>query len=610
MIVAPGLVLAQQALDGLGTEETGAPDRAGRARLAQERAKLTAASRVSLLGVGVSKLAGLDITIRQAAHPLSNLNLDKSGFLRSVATQGRLARGVACGAIVALGVVLRLRFVDLPLSRDEGEYAYVAQLLLHGISPYAEAYTLRWPGIYVGYALIEAVFGQTHTAVHLGLIVLNALTVVAVYALARRLAGDVAALSAALAYVVLSLTANFNGFAAYTEHFVVALAVPGLVALHEALMSRRPAWAALGGTLLAGAMLMKQSGVVFLVFGLAWLLLATVEERRPWLAGIGACALGAAAPLVLTAGILVATGVFGRFWLWTMQYGTAYVRLDVPALSSSLLWGVQAAAPLYGLAGFAALSALWDLQSRRAVAVALPLFGAAALGSAAGFYFRPQYFLLLTPPVAVLAGVGAVAVTRPLRRNTARAAVAVALVAAGVASALWLQREFFFRMDPRLLARAAYEYNPFPEALEIGRWLRANSRPEDRIAILGSEPEIFFYARRRSATGHVYMYPLMEAQPYARAMQAEMIREIEAAAPTWLIVVWVKWSWLMRPESDVTVLRWAEPYVAQHFERVGVADIVAADRTEYRWGAEATGYTIRSPDRVEVFRRRTAASVR
>ena len=33
---------------------------------------------MSLLGVGVSKLAGLDTTIRQVAHPFSHPNLDKS----------------------------------------------------------------------------------------------------------------------------------------------------------------------------------------------------------------------------------------------------------------------------------------------------------------------------------------------------------------------------------------------------------------------------------------------------------------------------------------------------------------------------------------------------
>ena len=40
--------------------------------------------------------------------------------------------------------------------------------------------------------------------------------------------------------------------------------------------------------------------------------------------------------------------------------------------------------------------------------------------------------------------------------------------------------------------------------------LREHSAPDARIAILGSEPEILFYARRHSATGYIYMYDLLE----------------------------------------------------------------------------------------------------
>ena len=50
-------------------------------------------------------------------------------------------------ALVALGLAalvvaaIRLRIADVPLERDEGEYAYFAQLLLQGVAPWAEAVT-------------------------------------------------------------------------------------------------------------------------------------------------------------------------------------------------------------------------------------------------------------------------------------------------------------------------------------------------------------------------------------------------------------------------------------------------------------------------------------
>ena len=49
--------------------------------------------------------------------------------------------------IVGITAVVRLRLLDLPLDRDEGEYAYIAQLLLDGVPPYAGAYTMKMPGM-------------------------------------------------------------------------------------------------------------------------------------------------------------------------------------------------------------------------------------------------------------------------------------------------------------------------------------------------------------------------------------------------------------------------------------------------------------------------------
>src|SRR3954447_20963536 len=64
---------------------------------------------------------------------------------------------------------IRFRLLDMPLERDEGEYAYAGQLMLQGIPPYKFAYNMKLPGTYASYAFIMAVFGQTTRGIHLGL---------------------------------------------------------------------------------------------------------------------------------------------------------------------------------------------------------------------------------------------------------------------------------------------------------------------------------------------------------------------------------------------------------------------------------------------------------
>src|SRR5476651_71267 len=79
--------------------------------------------------------------------------------------------------LLCVGFV-RVRLLEMPLERDEGEYAYAGQLLLQGIPPYELAYNMKLPGTYYAYALGMAVFGETSAGVHLTLLVANALTII------------------------------------------------------------------------------------------------------------------------------------------------------------------------------------------------------------------------------------------------------------------------------------------------------------------------------------------------------------------------------------------------------------------------------------------------
>ena len=79
--------------------------------------------------------------------------------------------------------------------------------------------------------------------------------------------------------------------------------------------------------------------------------------------------------------------------------------------------------------------------------------------------------------------------------------------------------EFLLRLDPTRAARTVYGLNPFPEAREIGRYIRQHAPEGSRVAVLGSEPEIYFYAKRRSASAHVLMYEVIREHDYAPRMQ-------------------------------------------------------------------------------------------
>jgi hypothetical protein len=64
-------------------------------------------------------------------------------------------------------VFIRVRLLEMPLERDEGEYAYAGQLILQGIPPFELVYNMKLPGTYYAYAAGMAIFGQTTVGVHL-----------------------------------------------------------------------------------------------------------------------------------------------------------------------------------------------------------------------------------------------------------------------------------------------------------------------------------------------------------------------------------------------------------------------------------------------------------
>ena len=113
------------------------------------------------------------------------------------ALRPRLPAWLAVATVVTVAAAIRLRLLDVPLDRDEGEYAYFGQLLLAGVPPYALAYNLKLPGIYGVYALILAVFGQTPAGIRTGLILTTSATTVATYLLGARLAGSAVGVAAA-----------------------------------------------------------------------------------------------------------------------------------------------------------------------------------------------------------------------------------------------------------------------------------------------------------------------------------------------------------------------------------------------------------------------------
>ncbi len=61
--------------------------------------------------------------------------------------------------------------------------------------------------------------------------------------------------------------------------------------------------------------------------------------------------------------------------------------------------------------------------------------------------------------------------------------------------------------------------------------------PDQRIFVLGSEPELLFAARRASSTRYIFLYPLTNGTDDASARQQQAIAELRAHPPRAVVAV-------------------------------------------------------------------------
>jgi hypothetical protein len=494
--------------------------------------------------------------------------------------------------IFALVIAIRIRLLGIPLERDEGEYAYAGQLMLQGIPPYKLAYSMKFPGTYAAYAAIMSIFGQTISAIHVGLLLVNALTIALVFFIGRRLIDSTAGIAAAMTYAVLSVSPSVLGLAAHATNFVMLPALGGTLLILKVYDSGRRALGRLfaSGLLFGVAVLMKQPAAFFVVFAGIYLVLK--ELHRGWkqtefFPRILIFITGVILPFGITCLILSCAGVFRQFWFWTIEYARQYGSI-VPLNRAPQIFFrnakevIGASWALWILAGIGVVAGLWDQRLRASTVFLIALLFFSALALCPGFYFRYHYFILVLPAISLLVGAAIGKFSDLLAGHTIVVRfMPLFLVCATVSAPILSERTLLFMLSPIDACRTIYPESPFPESVRIGEYVREQTSSDDTIAVLGSEPQIYFYSQRHSATGYIYTYALMEPQKYARRMQEEMIREIERARPKYLISVVMPDSWLQRPGSDRLIFNWANQYTAQNYSVAGFVNLVAPDHTDY-----------------------------
>jgi hypothetical protein len=605
-----------------------------------------------------------------------------------------LLLGVAL--VFVLGVRWRLR--EMPLDRDEGEYAYIGRLMLEGVAPYKTVFTDKLPGVPAFYAVFITLFGRSATGMHIGLALVSAASVLLTFLIGRRLLDDVAGAASAVSLALLTLNPWAMGLAGHASHFVVFAALAGMWTLlrgcdaaagldkNAAASSsgRLYAWLFVSGLLFGFAILTKPQALFFAAFGgiyLTWrrtadwfmgdavevslgkggsgrdgenrrkaLIPARRGRLRPEMRVPGrlkseVVACGADVSLfgagVLLPGVLMCLGLwlagaFRDFVLQTAAHSSDWMALplargsDMVRAADGAVMGPSLLLWILPIAG--AVIMWWDRRlvdsrqrferaGRQKVDIAgpwalasSPLFDqheaefeerpeaaggqvespspvryprvflcvlcVCSMGSIIfGREFRGSWFIQLLPAFSLLTGVAVSRAIYLLRHDrTVELFLALPILLffiLAIGAAFVGNGSIWLAMSPLQAANSVYRSALFGEAAQAAEFVASISPSDAKVAVLGSEPEIYFMAQRRSATGFISMYPMMEPGERGSRMQHEMIAQIERAQPDVLVYVDDESSWRACPGSDRTIFSWWKDYWARELDLVHTIDIRA-----------------------------------
>jgi Dolichyl-phosphate-mannose-protein mannosyltransferase len=519
----------------------------------------------------------------------------------------RYAAYAALIVALALFAFIRVRLRTMPLERDEGEYAYAGQLILQNVPPYKLVYSMKLPGTYYVYAAIMAIFGQTPAAIHLGVMLANTLGSWFVFLLAKHLHGLLPGVLAACTYALLSTRSSVLGFQGHATHFVVSAALAGILLLLRALEKNSNLVLFGSGVLFGLAFLMKQPGIIFAGFALLyWIWAARARPPRQLAIGSATFLSGVATPFAWICLVLYRDAVFHEFWFWTFSYARAYgsilgLREGWRELRVVGPWVIRPFV-IWEIAALGLTAVFWNRKVRARSAFSLGLLQFSLLAVSPGLYFRPHYFIMLLPAIALWTGIGIAAAQEQLRSSPRLAWLPLTVFIIAFAFSMHGHWNIYFRLD----SLAVYQKEHDSQGLGcadgcmqdqvIGEYIRAHSSERDDIAVLGSEPAIYFYAHRRSATGYMYMFPLTENQPFHLAMQQDMMNQLARGRPDVLVYVDDGYSW----QTDR-----ASPRTGDLLD--GVRELVRNGYTPertfpipsdswHRWGYQSAAYVFRRKD--------------
>jgi 4-amino-4-deoxy-L-arabinose transferase-like glycosyltransferase len=410
---------------------------------------------------------------------------------------------LAALGIIFLAIVIRLPSMFHPQAIDsEAMYSVVANEIVDGGQPYADAVERKPPLLFWTYAAIFKVAGKFNwKALHFVALVWTLCAMAGLYLVGRELFDRNTGLIAALFYSVFQSWWTWKNLAFDGEMLMnLPIIWAWAIAFRRSSSRVRPELFPTGALLCAAFLLKQPAAMAAVPLGI-YLLLPSYRASRSLtrmnsIIQAAVLTTGFFAALGLVTIVLWKQGILHDAFYWTIaDHDVPHVFWQKGIVNTLIFIGTCLPLLIGTTMACRDKSEIWTGKMAERTAL-LGLLAASAIGAAAGARFYPHYYVQLIPPFALLAAsyyarLWSRTIQPPnwlLRPKVTYAWLALTVIAFSI--------KHWTVLAPRRVPS------------ETGQYLFAHSDPADRIFVWGQSPEIYLDAHRRPACRYITTFPL------------------------------------------------------------------------------------------------------
>lgn len=433
--------------------------------------------------------------------------------------------------LLVTAILFRINFINLPYERDEGEYAYIAYFVKQGVVPYRDVFDQKPPLIFLVYYFSEILNpGGTWGPRILSLISTYTVAIL-LYFTGKKLFDSRTGSVSMWLFIAMLTIPEMTPFAANTEIFMLPFVMGCFfIFINFKNSDKKLPWY-LFGIFSSIAVMLKPICIPLLLFiFVTWIFDCATKNYgfKSLLINIFLTMLGVITVITPIFIYLFENNALKPFLDTVITYNLSYFQefhnngLGRFFYTTSSLFVTF---PLVFLTIFIfILNKCYNLWHFAGILffLFLPIYNSPFL----------HYYVIIIPFFALFASAGFNYLLRRYKINLN--------VTGAYLTFLFILSATLMNLDGILSSKEAllqqtYDNNQFSNSVLFAKMLTKYTKTEDVILMLGNEPQVLYYSKRKSASRFFYMYPMFIPTAKIKIYQDEYLNDLITKAPRFIV---------------------------------------------------------------------------